>query len=1374
MKPLRQKLLAAAIAALPLAVGAAPQDGKVVAGNATIRQESPTKVGITQTTDRAIIDWKSYNIGANEHVQYYQPSAASVSLNRVTGQDPSQILGRLTANGQVFLVNPNGIYFGKNAQVDVAGLVASTHNIRNDDFMAGRHTFNIPGKPGASVINEGVIRIADTGIAAFVAPSVANRGVVAAKLGKVVMAAANGFTLDFTGDNLLSFMVNDDVAQTAFDLDGNRLTSFVENSGKIEAQGGFVLLTAKAAENAVHGVINHSGVIEARTVEQKSGEIILHAGKGSLEVSGVLDASAPNGGDGGFIETSGGTVGIKDTARIATAAPFGQIGRWLIDPTDFTIAASGGNITGAQLSTYLTDNHVEIQTLTTGTDNGDIFVNDAVTWNTLNKLTLTAYRDINVNAAINANGGGSVKLRADSTGSGTGTVHFSDSGHIWANGGSVGIYYNPMSYTDTATKSDASGNPYSGSVTLSGSSALTAYMFVNDVNQLQAIDSNLLGFYALGKNIDASMTATWNDGKGFLPIASGASSVFNLVTAFSGILTGQGYRVSDLTINRPTDRGLIAVFAKNDGFIREIGLANISIVGGQTNATGGLVADNRMGIIDQAWTSGTVSSSLGWGSTGGLVGCNGWDVAYGGTISRSYSSVNVTGGGSTGGLVGSLYKGLITDSYATGSVNSRTWMTGSLVGYVGTATVRRSYATGAVLLVGGSLIGAAGNGAAASGSYWNTQTVGQDRDFNSINVYGNGATGTALTSEQMKQQATFAGWNFTNVWMIDEGVGYPTLRMNTSASPAGQTVLTPANSPVSPTQPETPPTPDTPTPQPSSLTPAQQAWLDVHPNPSVADLLVAVGKGLFVNSPGDPVWSGLYVNGRATQVQAAANSAQPTYDNYKNTPGTTLFNALIDGSLFNTAGNPVWQALIMTNLSGTNKATQLATARISTYQNASLSTLVTGLISQDLIAGNNVIWNALQSNPYRNAALFQYTKENADYAAASAKYATYANATVDQIVAALNKGDLVAGDNQTWVLLSQNPNRDKAYNQYLAGKSDPCKIAPASCGTNTQAESPKSDTGSSSGTTSGSAIPVGGDPNQFTPKQWQAVFMNTLGLESDVSDQLTKLMLEITSKNLLQGNGLSLSSTKFSMQSLYYALAGGTRNSLKDLIQNKLKDVKENGPVSAVLTIAEILIRDNLDIPENVADQSPSQVWADYALTLTMQNMEVALTGGKPVDYVIENAKVTLGQMKKAYEVSQAYSETLGTLKDGLNKTILGYAVTQNLISLAEATNPRNEARIQRLKNSAASYETQFEDSQVLSALGCGLLCQHTDEKSMLSNTLKGFSSINQAMLSGNKELAQKIYFGTLASLTRQIEQYPKFADELEGLRGVLLNMYPK
>lgn len=472
-----------------------PSGGKVVAGNAVIQQETASKVSIRQASDKAVIDWQKYGIGAGEQVQYYQPSASSVTLNRVVGQDPSQILGRLTANGQVFLVNPNGIYFGKNAQIDVAGLIATTHNIRNDDLMAGKYDFNIPGQPGAAVINEGTIRIADTGIVAFVAPSVANHGVITARLGKVALAAANGFTLDFYGDELLTFLVNDAVARTAFDQAGSPLTSFVENSGRIEAQGGYVLLTAKAAENAIHSVINQSGIIEATTVSTHKGEIILDAGKGSLQVSGTLDASAPEGGDGGFIETSGAKVTINPAAVITTVAPKGASGLWLIDPNDFYIAAAGGNVTGTSLSMYLNSGNVTIQTETMGSagGNGDIFVNDEVSWHNGNRLILQANRNVEINNAITATSTDSmlaIQAPGVLTINGSGSVSV---GNVIYNVGDANL----LGTTDTYGRDSFSIRSFNNN-TLHielGHTADTLSLSPAEINRLNAINGGVLNIY---------------------------------------------------------------------------------------------------------------------------------------------------------------------------------------------------------------------------------------------------------------------------------------------------------------------------------------------------------------------------------------------------------------------------------------------------------------------------------------------------------------------------------------------------------------------------------------------------------------------------------------------------------------------------------------------------------------------------------------------------------------------------------------------------------------------------------------------------------------------------------------------------------------
>lgn len=182
-----------------------PTGGVVAAGSATISGGTGSMT-INQTSQNAVLNWQSFSIGANEAVRFIQPNSASVALNRVLGNDPSNILGSLTANGKVFLVNPNGILFGRGASVNVGGLVASTLDINNSDFMAGRYKF--AGTSTASIVNQGTIHAADGGYVALLGANVSNEGVIAAKLGSVVLAGGKAMTLDVAGDGLLNLTID--------------------------------------------------------------------------------------------------------------------------------------------------------------------------------------------------------------------------------------------------------------------------------------------------------------------------------------------------------------------------------------------------------------------------------------------------------------------------------------------------------------------------------------------------------------------------------------------------------------------------------------------------------------------------------------------------------------------------------------------------------------------------------------------------------------------------------------------------------------------------------------------------------------------------------------------------------------------------------------------------------------------------------------------------------------------------------------------------------------------------------------------------------------------------------------------------------------
>src|SRR5690242_14994232 len=348
----RLALLLSALMLSPSSALANPQGGQVVGGQASIQGQGTNSVTVTQGTANAIINWNTFNIGAGERTQFIQPSASSIALNRVVGGlGPSYLRGLLTANGQIFLVNPNGVLIGRHAVINAAGFLATTHDISNADFMAGRYNFNIPGRPDASIVNLGNITItpSSSGFAALVAPGVRNAGVITADLGRVALASGNGFTLDFYGDKLITLQVNDQIAGQVIDVATKQpLKSLVSNEGRLQANGGQVALTAVAARAVVDSVINNTGVIEANSVGTKNGMIVLGAataatkGAGAptqkVKISGTLSAKGSNKGEkGGTIQITGEAIKLKGATVDASGdAGGGKVligGRKNLDPS---------------------------------------------------------------------------------------------------------------------------------------------------------------------------------------------------------------------------------------------------------------------------------------------------------------------------------------------------------------------------------------------------------------------------------------------------------------------------------------------------------------------------------------------------------------------------------------------------------------------------------------------------------------------------------------------------------------------------------------------------------------------------------------------------------------------------------------------------------------------------------------------------------------------------------------------------------------------------------------------------------------------------------------------------------------------------------
>jgi len=300
---------------LPAAAIAAdlPTGGNVVAGSGQINTPSANQIVINQASNKLAIDWQSFDIAAGHKVTFNQPGSDSIALNRVLGADGSKIMGQLDANGRVFLINPNGVLFGAGAQVNVGGLVASTLNISDSDFAAGNYRFKGDGS-NASVINNGQITAANGGSVALLGGTVSNNGVIVANQGTVALAAGNAVTLDFAGDGLLKVQVDEAVVD-----------ALVENHKLIKADGGQVLLTASAGDALLKTVVNNTGVIEAQTLGEKNGKIVLEAGAtNTVTNSGMLNASGVSSGEtGGTVKVLGGAVKLLATSAIDVSGDAG-------------------------------------------------------------------------------------------------------------------------------------------------------------------------------------------------------------------------------------------------------------------------------------------------------------------------------------------------------------------------------------------------------------------------------------------------------------------------------------------------------------------------------------------------------------------------------------------------------------------------------------------------------------------------------------------------------------------------------------------------------------------------------------------------------------------------------------------------------------------------------------------------------------------------------------------------------------------------------------------------------------------------------------------------------------------------------------------
>lgn len=466
---------AAAITAAMMAMSvggiayAMPQGEVIRSGKGEITRQDKDMT-VNQDSKRLAIDWSGFDIANDERVTFRQPDKDSVALNRVVGDAASVIDGTLSGNGHVYVINPNGVLFGKNASVDVGSLVASTARISDRDMTnfadADGITMAIPEDSSAKVINAGTIR-AEGGLVVLHAAEVENSGTITNPAGTTALAAARNLSLSA-----------DTAGKINFTVDGALAKAKALNSGVLKADGGYLVMTARSAGDVMSTVVNNTGTMEAKTLRQnEKGEILLDGGdNGVVELSGTIDASGMEAGqsagsikaigaethvkdgatlhatgavDGGLIETSGDYLEIGDTVDIDAAGKTGEAGEWLLDPLDVIISDTNpggteatdddGTYNESQTADANKTSWVNSKTVNTLLNNGTSVTVQAVDKNkaaaiTVNSeilksggkdtsLTLQAQNNITVNKSIKSTSGKlNVNLHSDTDGDGVGAV----------------------------------------------------------------------------------------------------------------------------------------------------------------------------------------------------------------------------------------------------------------------------------------------------------------------------------------------------------------------------------------------------------------------------------------------------------------------------------------------------------------------------------------------------------------------------------------------------------------------------------------------------------------------------------------------------------------------------------------------------------------------------------------------------------------------------------------------------------------------------------------------------------------------------------------------------------------------------------------
>ncbi|MFH1772087.1 MAG: GLUG motif-containing protein [Candidatus Omnitrophota bacterium] len=758
-----------------------PEGINVISGSIAINQGSSFYT-ITASSDKTIIEADSFDINQGQYFVIQLPSQASSFLTRVVGGNPTRINGSLFTNGFFALVNPNGIETGSYACISGNSIILSTRDIDNQDFLDGNLIFKklSDDQIDKLLLNKGSIFVRQGGFGALIAGAVENQGKIYASLSKVIFASGDAVKLNLSSDGLISVAIDEPTAQTILDVNGNRITDQIKNTGTIQSDGGQVILSAQSLPDIFNKAINLEGTTQANRIELSA--------NGDIVSFGTVKANTLN--------EKGASFNIAGSYAVAKTTAENDDGAVVIGKPNETTNYQG--LIQDPQDIIVTNDAKIFLTFNT------IFHADSDT-NGSGLFTMMPGSNINLNNFSLDIYASEDSILRDIFGTQSLTLHESKSG-------SNPTYYTGYTYDIPSFTLDNAGlYKFTGN---GGDGSSENPFKIKTLKDLQSIALYLDKNYELANDIDASKTSLWNGGKGFKTI-DGLSE-----EGFVGSLNGDGNIISNLYIHDFAYNGYNhSLFISIKGAVLNLGLEKIDVF---VSGSGSALAIINEGTIENCYATGAVASEGG----GGLVSTN-WGTirnsyaavelsvsdedhlggAFGGlvaenwgTIENSYATGNVFGGSeNVGGLVGAHNSGIITNCYATGDVTGYDYV-GGLVG-MNSSVIKNSYATGNIegiiieeehnYRLGGRGIGGL-VGVSWFGSITNSYATGNVTGYEDVgglaglsnnpgiitNSYftdanhDNGA-GTLITQEQLNQKETFQNWSFAPsegyIWKIDEG-----------------------------------------------------------------------------------------------------------------------------------------------------------------------------------------------------------------------------------------------------------------------------------------------------------------------------------------------------------------------------------------------------------------------------------------------------------------------------------------------------------------------------------------------------------------------------------------------------------------------------